>query len=125
MKKLPQTALNLFRLELGRIVLLSQMTLFKYSQNPFPKEQDQWRQFNNKAKNIHLELISIYFIPIKKRKAQQRESYLIPSMISNIVQPTMPFRRHLRRIIPAFLSILHPSVPSCKEIHKAQVLSIS
>lgn len=40
-------------------------------------------------------------------------TYFVARMVSYIVQPTMPLRWHLGRIIATFLGVLNPPVPSC------------
>jgi len=43
-----------------------------------------------------------------------REGYLIPSMISYEVKPTMPFWWYLRSIVATLLGVFNPPVPSYK-----------
>lgn len=49
-----------------------------------------------------------------------REGYLIPSMISYEVKPTMPFGWYLRSIVATLLSVFNPPVPSYKMPHQVK-----
>jgi hypothetical protein len=49
-----------------------------------------------------------------------KEGYLVPSMISYEVKPTMPFWWYLRSIVATLLSVFNPPVPSYKMPHQVK-----
>lgn len=73
--------------------------------------------------NVLITLSREVLLVLNSIPAWPQHEKLIPCMISDVMEPAMPFWRHLRGIVTSLACIFYPSVPSCKNHIKNHVLA--